>query len=352
MTRVKVLSRKPAVLWLRCFPNGEPRWGDLVFCFDPHERHYDWLVVYDDFGATQGAASDAALEVLACPDDHTLLITTEPASIKSYGRSYTAQFRHVITTQPAWALPHRGRIFSQTGNHWFYGQSKKHIIGYNELANAELAKTLPLSTVCSSKRQRMTLHNQRVEFTNAIKAEIPELEIFGHGVRSMDDKAEALSDYRYHLAIENYHGEHHWTEKLSDCFLALSLPFYYGAPNASDYFPAEAMIPIDLYDVAGSVATMRAAMAAHEYEKRLPYLLQAREQVLQRHGFIPLISQHVLRLSGQDQASGKTLYSRHLLRRKKPLIAVEQVLEKLLLSLANTADFLLRQWRIRQASST
>lgn len=348
MTRVKVLSRKPESLWLRCFPNGEPRWGDLLFCFDPNERHYDWLVVYDDFGSAQG--SDA-VETLACPDDHTLLITTEPASIKSYGRSYTAQFRHVITTQPAWALPHRGRIFSQTGNHWFYGQSKNHIIGYNDLATAEPVKSLLLSTVCSSKRQRMTLHNQRVEFTNAIKTEIPDLEIFGHGVRSMDDKAEALSDYRYHLAIENYHGEHHWTEKLSDCFLALSLPFYYGAPNASDYFPAEAIIPIDLYDVAGSVATIRATMAANEYEKRLPYLLQARELVLQRHGFIPLISQHVLRLSGQGPVTGKALYSRHLLRRKQPFVAIEQVFEKLLLSLINTVDFLRRQWRIRQADA-
>ncbi|MEZ6050382.1 MAG: hypothetical protein R3C02_03185 [Planctomycetaceae bacterium] len=45
-----------------------------------------------------------------------------------------------------------------------------------------------------------------------------------------------VSDYRYHVAVENHIAEHHWTEKLADAFLGATLPFYFGCPNASDYF--------------------------------------------------------------------------------------------------------------------
>jgi len=44
----------------------------------------------------------------------------------------------------------------------------------------------------------------------------PELDTFGPDAqRKLDDKADCLLDYRYHIAIENYVGEHHWTEKLA-----------------------------------------------------------------------------------------------------------------------------------------
>lgn len=104
------------------------------------------------------------------------------------------------------------------------------------VAAPPLSKEKVISTICSNKRQRHTLHNKRYKFTKALKARLPALDIYVHGVREMDDKAEALTAYRYHLAIENYRGIHHWTEKLADVFLAAALPFYFGCPNAVDYF--------------------------------------------------------------------------------------------------------------------
>ena len=43
--------------------------------------------------------------------------------------------------------------------------------------------------------------------------ELPELDIFGHGVNPMNDKAEALDPYRFHIAVENHVYDHHLTEK-------------------------------------------------------------------------------------------------------------------------------------------
>ena len=38
----------------------------------------------------------------------------------------------------------------------------------------------------------------------------------------------------------------YWTEKIADCFLAWTLPIYYGCPNLEDYFPEKSFIRIDI----------------------------------------------------------------------------------------------------------
>ena len=91
--------------------------------------------------------------------------------------------------------------------------------------------------VFSPKRMRHTLHHHRFNFMRDLMQLLPEMHVYGRGARALDDKADALDAYRYHVAIENYIGPHHWTEKLSDAFLGLTLPFYAGCPNATDYFP-------------------------------------------------------------------------------------------------------------------
>ena len=85
-----------------------PVWGECAFTFDPDARDYDWLVVYDDLPPVAGERFSDRVEVLACPPGNTLLITTEPSSIKTYGSAYTAQFGHVLTSQEAAFSPIRG----------------------------------------------------------------------------------------------------------------------------------------------------------------------------------------------------------------------------------------------------
>jgi hypothetical protein len=325
--RVKMIGTVAPEGWLRHFPQGRPVWGRCGFDFDPAARSYDWLVVYNDLPSFCEQE-----EILACPRSHTLLITTEPSTIKAYGNAYTAQFGHVLTSQAAWALPHPRRIFSQPALHWFYGLGKNHVRGYDELtAHPPLLKTKGLSTVCSSKRQRHTLHNRRYEFTQALKRRIPELEIYGHGVRPMDDKAEALDDYRYHLAIENFIGEHHWTEKLADVFLGGALPFYAGCPNAGDYFPPESFIPVDIKKVESAAEIILRAMREGEYEKRLPHILEARRLVLEKYNIFSVLARIIEgpSASGPSDRNGGSICSRRLLRKRHPLIALSHIGEKI-----------------------
>lgn len=316
---VKVMTTIPRAVLQRQLPGETLEWGNCHFSFDPANRNYDWLVVYDDLPAQHGEARKNRHEKLACPASHAMLTTSEPSSIKHYGNGYIRQFGCVITSQEKWALPHPDRIFSQAGLHWFYGLGKKRILSFDEmLALPPLGKSRDVSMMFTPKRMRHTLHHKRYNFLRNLMQVMPEIDVFGRGAHPVDDKAEALDAYRYHIAAENYIGPHHWTEKLADAFLGLTLPFYAGCPNAADYFPPDSFIPIDMNDPAGAARIIREAISNNEYEKRLPAIIEARRRVLYEHNFFALVSREIEKRHAPDSMENKgvTIYSRHSLRNR------------------------------------
>ena len=329
--KVKLLSRLPAEQWLHQLPHGKAKWGNCEFLFDPDARDYDWLVVYDDVPRRAEEQRKQAGEALACARAHTLLVTTEPSTIKIYGDNFTRQFGAVLTSQEDWALPHPGRIFSQPALHWFYGVGSQRMIGYDEMAALTPAvKTRDLGMVFSPKSMRHTLHRHRYDFMQLMMKRFPDMDVFGRGANPLDDKAEALTPYRYHIAVENFIGPHHWTEKLSDAFLGLTLPFYCGCPNAADYFPADSFIAIDIRDPEAAARTIARAIAENEYEKRLPAILEARRRVLQEYNFFPVIAREIQRLHTLQRAeTGAAILSRHAVRHASPLSTMQDIYGKL-----------------------
>lgn len=337
--RVKFLSKSPeadpTAYWRRYLPGSDSRQGELEFLFRRDERRYDWLVVYDDLPSAGGERFTLWREELACPRHNTLLITAEPATIKVYGKAFLAQFGHVLTSQEPRAVPHPNAIFSQCGLLWFYGKSHEEAA-----AHFPEDKPLSISTVCSSKQQRHTLHSLRHAFTTRLKSGMPELEVFGHGHRFIASKVEALDPFRYHIAIENHHAPHHWTEKLADAFLAGCLPFYFGCPNVFDYFPEDSLVPIDIRDFAASHDIIRDAIGSDAYRARLPAIREARRLVLEEYSTFPMLARLIPELhaeAGGAGAGGKIL-SRHAWRRKHPLAAISYGLERVLVQRSAVRD--------------
>jgi hypothetical protein len=321
--RVKILLKsargRESQNLLRRFPLKEPVWGNCQFILDYDERSYDWLVVYDDLPPIGGERFGLWKEELSCPRSRTLLITAEPSTIKCYGRGFVRQFGHILTSQEPWAMRHPGAIFSQPGLLWFYGRTDERGSYDQMVKHPPVEKTETISTVCSSKQQTHTLHQARFNFTQALRPLIPEMKVYGHGVRPITDKAEALDPYRYHIAIENHVCRHHWTEKLSDSFLGLCLPFYYGCPNAEDYFPEDSFIRIDIGQVEESAERIRKAIRDREYERRLPAIREARRRVLDHYGLFSVLSRiieknHQIPVH-EKTTNGAVLCSRHALRR-------------------------------------
>jgi len=313
-----------ADVWRRQLPAHAPVWGRCRFIFDPDARDYDWLVAYDDLPPDISGAKPHTrrIEQLACPREHTLLITAEPSTIKVYGSDFLGQFGHVLTSQEPWAIRHPHAIFSQPALRWYYGvpYGDDHVTlrRYEDIqTNKPLSKQHVISTVTSSKKMRYTLHRSRHRFIQRLKTAVPELEIFGHGVRPIVDKADALDGFRYHVAIENHISEHHWTEKLSDAFLGCTLPFYSGCPNAADYFPAKSFIPIDINYIDESIDIIKESIRNDEYEKRLPHILEARQLVLEKYNIFAVLDRQISQLHDPARSVMKhaSIKSRHAIRR-------------------------------------
>ncbi|MGJ8650815.1 MAG: glycosyltransferase family 10 domain-containing protein [Opitutaceae bacterium] len=310
--RVKIIARgSDSRSWSRQLPKSHPLLDRVEFIWSAKDPNYDWLVVIDDISRTLKAAP----ELLGCADEHTLLVTTEPDSITNYGTAFCAQFEHVLTSQPPQALDHPKRIYSHTGNFWFNDHTFEEL---NCPAFPEKTKTF--STVCSTKQQKYTLHKNRHDFSHWLKSQIPEIEIYGHGARHIEHKFEALDPFRFHLAIENYVGPHHWTEKLADPFLSGAFPIYYGCTNLEDYFPADSFLEIDIFKPEESLAKIRSIIEDDRfYTSRIDSLREARHRVLHDYNLLFMIGKLVdQNYQSSNSPSGRPVYGRKQMRLQKP----------------------------------
>jgi len=332
MLKVKVISRGSGSGWLRYFPDpNHTQLGCCKFVFNPDEKHYDWLVVYEDLPKQH---NQPGKEKLGCNQQNTLLVTTEPPNIKLYDEEYTRQFGHVLTSHPPNELKHPGRIYSQPALMWFCSDTGDN---WNVLHQDCQQKSKILSTVCSHKRQKHTLHNRRYDLTMELKTSIPELDIFGRGIQHIDSKQQMMQAYQYHLAIENYRGLHHWTEKLADTYLSCCLPFYYGCTNLADYFPEESYIEIDLWDTQKTQETIKEAIANKAYLKRLSSIKEARRRVLEEYSFFATINKIISEYHQDNSNRGGDILSRHAIRRQYPFRCIPRAIKKEVRQFFNTA---------------
>lgn len=302
--KVKFLAKTPPdqdpALWTSLFAGGIPKIGAIEFTFDIDARDYDFLAVYEGLPPLAGEKKVNRIEYLSCPHENTLLITTEPSSIRLDGPHFLSQFGHILTAKDPALVRHKGQIQQTPPLRWFYGRPMGFCAGEGNSQtymsfDAIASQTPPhkpktLSTVCSTKQMAHTGHAKRYEFVMALKSKLDDLEIFGRGINPVNEKSEAMVDYRYHIAIENHYETGHWTEKLSDCFLAHCLPFYFGDPNYAKVFPKNAVIPIDIYNLDAAERIIRAAIKQDAYSSRLPDIIKAREIVLTKQNLMIIIA--------------------------------------------------------------
>ena len=343
--RVKFLAKtspdQDPALWTSLFPNGKPVIDGCEFVFDLDAKDYDWLVVYEGLPPLKNEKKINRVEPLSCARSNTILITTEPSSIRLDGPWFMRQFGYVLTNKAS-ELVRKGNHIKQTPPlRWFYGrpmgvnnmsgsgiQPVNEYMTYDTLAERPpMPKTKDLSTVCSTKKMAHTVHAKRYEFVMALRERMPELSVYGRGINPIDEKSEAMDDYRYHLAIENHIESGHWTEKLSDSFLAYCLPFYFGDPDYAAAFPRNSVIPINIYNLGEAEAIIRRAIAENAYEKRLPDILKARELVLTEHNLMIRIARIINARANFPKASTQDfIYGRHIFRKKFPLKAASDAL--------------------------
>ncbi len=125
-------------------------------------------------------------------------------------------------------------------------------------------------------------HRRRLTLIHTLIRSGAKFDLKGRGFRNIDDKWEALIPYRFSIALENESIPHYFTEKITDCFLARTIPVYWGCSNLDDYFPSESFIRIDV-DKPRDTAAILASLDESEYLRRLSALEEARRLVLEKY---------------------------------------------------------------------
>ena len=86
-----------------------------------------------------------------------------------------------------------------------------------------------------------------------------------------DESKKWVFGTQFTIAIENSRQAHYFSEKLIDCFIALTVPIYIGCPNVTDYFDVRGMLIAKDPDDAVRITN---TLTPESYAKMLPYLLE------------------------------------------------------------------------------
>lgn len=103
------------------------------------------------------------------------------------------------------------------------------------------SKTKMVSMIASGKTMCFG-HRFRQTVLESVRDDV---DLFGRQVNPIDRKVDGLKDYRYSIAIENSKRDYFFTEKLLDCFLAGTVPIYWGCPSIADFFDINGIIVVD-----------------------------------------------------------------------------------------------------------
>lgn len=90
-----------------------------------------------------------------------------------------------------------------------------------------------LVSAISSNKAMVPGHQVRLNFINAIRDKV---DLYGRGFKDIQNKLEGLQDYMFSVTIENVVTQNGFSEKIQDCFLAGTIPIYYGCPNIGEFY--------------------------------------------------------------------------------------------------------------------
>lgn len=232
---------------------GTMRGGRIFFTTDPLEYdHVDWLLIGDEV--------DTSIKTRV-PWQRRILFLMEPPDIKKYPADYINKFGIVVSPYPI--ENYLGKcIIDNPCLGWFAGTGfgGKNFITpfFNNLQQVKnypiQGKTKTASIIISSKAF-CSGHKKRLAFFEALRSHFGgRIDYFGRDLLPVEDKLEALTSYKYHIAIENSQLVNYWTEKLSDPWIAWSLPIYCGDPAILQKVPDPAGLEIiDINNIKASI---------------------------------------------------------------------------------------------------
>ena len=80
--------------------------------------------------------------------------------------------------------------------------------------------------------------------------------VYGNGYNKIENKAEALVDFAFSIAIENSKTDIYFTEKIIDCFLTNTVPVYWGTDDIGRHFNERGIVFLNSVDDQDIIETV------------------------------------------------------------------------------------------------
>lgn len=263
--------------------------GKYCFCIGEDVKEADFWVVHG-----KGLRQD---ETCMVAPENTIMLTTEPKSVLVYPDKYISQFGLINTSQTE--TVHKNIHYGPAILPWFVGYSEKDeengilhpTLDYDILKNSDTPKKEKLISVITSNKSHTQGHIERIRFVGMLKEHFgDQIDIFGRGFNSFEDKWDVLAPYKYHIVIENSSERYYWTEKISDCYLAETYPLYYGCTHLSEYFPDQSFTSIDIRKPNEAIEIIDKAIRGNVYENSQESLRISKNLVLDKYNMLEYIA--------------------------------------------------------------
>lgn len=199
-------------------------------------------------------------------------------------RGLEKEFRYVFTYDE--------RILNEIANARFYPIAAG--IWNREMREGLYRKKDRDLSILSSDKTMCELHRFRLELARTCKRErlADTYGRFDGGdyVQSVD---ETLDRYRFSLIIENDVSDYYFSERLTSCFAAQTIPVYLGARRIGDFFNTDGMILLDKPDIEEAKRRIREC-TRETYEAKLPAVLNNYERVQEYVNMQDYLYEHYL----------------------------------------------------------
>lgn len=252
--------------------NGMAGYGDFLFTTDAVDK-CDGLVIFN--------TPSEPLSVKT-PPNNVIALMMEPGHRFIHPWMYSGLDSYAKVYSP------RSMGSNVVASHGFLGWSVNKSL--RELIQMSSPEKMRSVSCVLSDAHVYTGHRKRLGFVYDLIKNGLRFDLIGKGFRPVDDKWKALESYRFSIALENEEIPHYFTEKITDCFLAWTIPVYWGCTNLEEYFPSESFIRIDI-EKPDEAAEIILSLDEREYRNRYPALVEARQLVMEKYQPLAKISE-------------------------------------------------------------
>jgi len=280
---INVVSEINSEIWQRQIPSESlTEFTNVVFTQKPVFAH-----LYVFYGTDQ-------FYTLPNKNGRRVYFIVEPRNLKSNSILFLRQFNSIFGSIPRKFLGKPNFFNTLPSLPWHIGINFSEKKGVVSLKFEDLVEIKPplinaVSVITSSKNISRA-HQQRLEFIYKLKQIMgTELHIFGRGINPISDKFEALSKYRYHLALENNSQSDYWSEKIADPLIALNKVFYSGGQNINHYFSERAVKLININNPVETAQLILTSIRNNAWEQDLSTIRSEKAKILGEYNFVNII---------------------------------------------------------------